>query len=100
MNDLPKAELKQKWGTMQKILSTKDRLQKIAFDIIKDFRVKPRLNNGRGNAILVTKSIYEACRYFEIFQQFGFKKCAIVTSFEPSTASIKGETTGDGEPKN
>ena len=97
MNDLPKAELKQKWGTMQKILSTKDRLQKIAFDIIKDFRVKPRLNNGRGNAILVTKSIYEACRYFEIFQQFGFKKCAIVTSFEPSTASIKGETTGDGE---
>lgn len=97
MNDLPKAELKQKWGTMQKILSTKDRLQKIAFDIIKDFRVKPRLKDGRGNAILVTKSIYEACRYFEIFQQFGFKKCAIVTSFEPSTASIKGETTGDGE---
>lgn len=97
MNDLPKAELKQKWGTMQKILSTKDRLQKIAFDIIKDFRVKPRLKDGRGNAILVTKSIYEACRYYEIFQQFGFKKCAIVTSFEPSTASIKGETTGDGE---
>ena len=97
MNDLPKAELKQKWGTIQKVLSTKDRLQKIAFDIIKDFRVKPRLRDGRGNAILVTKSIYEACRYFEIFQQFGFKKCAIVTSFEPSTASIKGETTGDGE---
>jgi len=97
MNDLPKAELKQKWGTMQKILSTKDRLQKIAFDIIKDFMVKPRLRDGRGNALLVTKSIYEACRYFEIFHQFGFKNCAIVTSFEPSTASIKGETTGDGE---
>lgn len=97
MNDLPKAELKQKWGTMQKILSTKDRLQKVAFDIIKDFRVKPRLNNGRGNAMLVARSIYEACRYYEIFQQFGFKKCAIVTSFEPTTSSIKGETTGDGE---
>ena len=97
MNDLPKAELKQKWGTMQKILSTKDRLQKIAIDIIKDFKIKPRLNDGRGNAILVTKSIFEACRYFEIFQQYGFKKCAIVTSFEPSTASIKGETTGNGE---
>lgn len=97
MNDLPKAELKAKWGTMQKILSTKDRLSKIAFDIIKDFRVKPRLMNGRGNAMLVTRSIYEACRYYEIFQSYGFKKCAIVTSFEPSTASIKGETTGDGE---
>ena len=97
MNDLPKAELKKRWGTMQKILSTKDRLQKIAFDIIKDFKVKPRLNNGRGNAILVTRSIYEACRYYEIFQKFGFKNCAIVTSFEPSTASIKGESTGEGE---
>lgn len=97
MNDLPKAELKQKWGTMQKILSTKDRLQKVAFDIIKDFRVKPRLKDGRGNAMLVSRSIYEACRYYEIFQQFGFKKCAIVTSFEPTTSSIKGESTGDGE---
>jgi type I restriction enzyme R subunit len=97
MNDLPKAELKQKWGTMQKILSTKDRLQKIAFDIIKDYKIKPRLKEGRGNAILVTASIYEACRYYEIFQQFGFKKCAIVTSFEPTTSSIKGETTGDGD---
>ena len=97
MNDLPKAELKQKWGTMQKVLSTKDRLQKIAFDIIKDFKLKPRLNNGRGNAMLVTRSIYEACRYYEIFQQLGFTKCAIVTSFEPSAASIKGETTGEGD---
>lgn len=97
MNDLPKAELKQKWGTMQKILSTKDRLQKIAFDIIKDFRIKSRLNDGHGNAMLVTSSIYEACRYYEIFQGFGFKKCAIVTSYEPSTSSIKGETTGEGD---
>ncbi len=97
MNDLPKAELKQKWGTMQKILSTKDRLQKVAWDIYTDFRRKPRLKDGRGNAILVTRSIYEACRYYDIFQQLGFKNCAIVTSFEPSTASIKGETTGEGE---
>ena len=97
MNDLPKAELKQKWGTMQKILSTKDRLQKVAFDIIKDFKIKPRLRNGRGNAILVSKSIYEACRYYEIFQGFNFKNCAIITSYEPTTTSIKGETTGDGD---
>jgi type I restriction enzyme R subunit len=97
MNDLPKAELKQKWGTMQKILSTKDRLEKIAWDINMDFRVKTRLKYGRGNAMLVTRSIYEACRYYEIFQQIGFKNCAIVTSFEPTTNSIKGETTGDGQ---
>jgi type I restriction enzyme R subunit len=97
MNDLPKTELKQKWGTMQKVLSTKSRLEKVVFDIIKDFRIKPRLKDGRGNAMLVTRSIYEACRYYEIFQNFGFKKCAIITSFEPNANSTKGETTGDGD---
>ncbi|HLP37045.1 type I restriction endonuclease subunit R [Lacibacter sp.] len=97
MNDLPKAELKQKWGTMQKVLSTKSRLEKIVFDIKKDFITKPRLKDGRGNALLVARSIYEACRYYEIFQNFGLKKCGIITSFEPNENSIKIEETGNGE---
>lgn len=97
MNDIPKAELKQKWGTMQKVLSTKSRLEKIVFDIKKDFITKPRLKDGRGNAILVARSIYEACRYYEIFQSFGIKKCGIITSFEPNENSIKIEETGAGE---
>lgn len=97
MNDLPKAELKQKWGTMQKVLSTKSRLEKIVFDIKKDFISKPRLKDGRGNAILVARSIYEACRYYELFQNFGLKKCGIITSFEPNENTIKLEETGNGE---
>ena len=97
MNPLPKAELKQHWGTMQKVLSTKSRLEKIVFDIKKDYLVKPRLRDGRGNAMLVATSIYEACRYYEIFRNFGFKKCAIITSFEPSVESIKTANTGSGE---
>ncbi|MEN9946702.1 MAG: hypothetical protein RLZZ293_1088, partial [Pseudomonadota bacterium] len=97
MNELPKAELKQKWGTMQKLLSTQSRLEKIVFDIKKDFITKPRLKNGRGNAILVTPSIYEACRYYEIFQRFKLKNCAIITSYEPNESTIKTEETGNGE---
>ncbi|MBP7283475.1 MAG: type I restriction endonuclease subunit R [Leptospiraceae bacterium] len=97
MNNIPKAELKQKWGTMQKVLSTKSRLEKIVFDIKKDFLTKPRLRDGRGNAILVARSIYEACRYYEIFQNFGLKKCGIITSYEPNENSIKIEETGSGE---
>lgn len=97
MNDIPKAELKQKWGTMQKVLSTKSRLEKIVFDIKKDFITKLRLKDGRGNALLVARSIYEACRYYEIFQNFGLKKCGIITSFEPNENSIKIEETGNGE---
>lgn len=97
MNDLPKAELKQKWGTMQKVLSTKTRLERIAFDIREDFLFKPRLKDGRGNAILVARSIYEACRYYEVFYNSGFKKIGIITSFEPNENSIKIEETGEGE---
>lgn len=97
MNDLPKAELKQQWGTMQKVLSTKSRLQKVVYDIVKDFKIKPRLRDGRGNAMLVARSIYEACRYYELFLDAGFRKCAIITSFEPNAQSTKGETTGDGD---
>lgn len=97
MNDLPKAELKQKWGTMQKVLSSRERLLKIVFDIVKDFKTKPRLREGKGNAILVARSIYEACRFYELFQQNAFKKCAIITSFEPNANSTKNESTGEGE---
>jgi hypothetical protein len=31
--------------------------------------VKQRLVSSRGNAMLVASSIYEACRYFELFQK-------------------------------
>ena len=53
-------------------------------DIIFDFSVKPRLSSERGNAILVASSIYEACKYFALFQKTPFKgKCAVVTSYNP-----------------
>ena len=97
MNPLPKAELKQQWGTMQKVLSTKSRLERIVCDIRKDFLFKPRLANKRGNAILIARSIYEACRFYEIFCSLGFKKCAIITSYEPNEGTIKIEETGSGE---
>ncbi|AFZ45145.1 type I site-specific deoxyribonuclease, HsdR family [Halothece sp. PCC 7418] len=92
-----KTELKKRWGTMQKLLSSKSRLEKIVADIIFDFATKDRLKSGRGNAMLVAGSIYEACKYYELFQNQGFTKCAIITSYEPSAKDIKGETTGEDE---
>ncbi|MCT4587764.1 MAG: HsdR family type I site-specific deoxyribonuclease [Carboxylicivirga sp.] len=96
LTDVAKVELKRRWGTMQKVLGSKSRLEKIVFDIIKDFKVKPRLANGTGNAMLVSGSVYQACKYYELFQNSGFKECAIITSYEPHIADIKGETTGEG----
>lgn len=89
LTDVAKAELKKRWGTMQSLLSSKSRLEKVVFDIIDDFYKKPRLQSGRGNAMLVASSIYEACQYYRIFQTQGFSKCAVVTSYEPGALSTE-----------
>ena len=98
LNYLAKAQLKQKWGTMQRVLSSQDRLQKIVADILMDMSTKPRLMDGHGNAMLVAGSNYEACRFYELFSKTELKgKCAVVTSYAPGVADTKGETTGEGE---
>lgn len=91
LTDFAKTELKQKWGTMKKVFSSVGRLQKIVADILLDMETRERLQNGRGNAILVSDSIYNACRYYQLFQDSGFTRCAIVTSFAPTHSDIKGE---------
>lgn len=98
LTDAAKIDLKRKWGTMQKVLGSKSRLEKIVFDIIKDFKIKPRISTGDGNAMLVTTSVYNACKYYELFQNAGFKECAIITSYNPHHGDIKGEETGEGNP--
>lgn len=98
LTDVAKIELKRRWSTMQKVLGSKSRLEKIVFDIIKDFKIKPRLSTGEGNAMLVSGSVYHACKYYELFQTAGFKECAIITSYQPHHADIKGEETGEGSP--
>lgn len=101
LNDLAKAQLKQKWGTMQRVLSSQSRLEQIVADILLDMNTKPRLMDGHGNAMLVAGSIYEACKYYELFAKNELKgKCAIVTSYTPHVADIKGETVGEGETDN
>ncbi len=101
LNDLAKAQLKQKWGTMQRVFSSQSRLEKIVADILFDMNTRPRLMDGHGNAMLVAGSIYEACKFYELFAKTELKgKCAIVTSYVPTIADAKGETTGEGETDN
>lgn len=95
LNDYQKAVLKKKWGTMQKVLSSSSRLDMVVKDIIYDFSTKPRLSSERGNAILVASSIYDACRYYRLFQQTELKdRCGLVTSYNPTTRDIVTEDTG------
>lgn len=96
LTEFAKAELKQQWGTLKKVFSSKSRLEKIVMDMMMDMAKKERLQNGRGNAMLVSDSIYNACRYYELFKSAGLNHCAIVTYFVPSHADIKGEESGEG----
>jgi type I restriction enzyme R subunit len=95
LTERAKNELKKRWGTMQKVLSSQSRLDEIVADIMLDMETKDRLQNGRGNAMLVSGSIYQACKYYELFQNAGFTKSAIITSYKPSENDIKGESTGE-----
>lgn len=97
MTDLSRAELKKRWGTMQKVVSSEPRARQIVDDILLDMETKPRLSDGRGNAMLVSSSIYQACKFYELFIQAGFKgKCAIVTSYAPQAGDISKEDSGHG----
>lgn len=89
LTETAKNKLKASWSTLNKLYSSKERLQKIVSDIIFDMETKPRLKQDRGTAMLVAGSIYQACRYWELFQMGGFKRCAVVTSYEPSDSSIR-----------
>jgi type I restriction enzyme, R subunit len=95
LNDWQRDELRKKWGTMQNVLSSRSRIDRVVSDIIFDFSVKPRLSSERGNAILVASSIHDACRYFTLFQKTPFKgRCAVVTSYNPQAKDVTLEDTG------
>jgi type I restriction enzyme R subunit len=95
LNEWQKDELKKQWVTLQNVLSSKARMDRVVADVVFDFSVKPRLSNARGNAILIASSIYEACKYFTLFQKTPFKdKCAVVTSYNPLARDVALEETG------
>jgi type I restriction enzyme R subunit len=99
LNTWQRDALRERWGTMQTVLSSRNRMDRVVADVLFDFSVKPRLNDGRGNAILVASSIYEACKYYELFSRTPLRDhCAIVTSFAPQNQNMTTEDTGANSP--
>lgn len=95
LNDWQKKELMSKWGTMQNVLSSRSRMDRVVSDIIFDFNTRRRLSDGTGNALLVASSIYEACKYYALLQQTEFRgKCGVVTSYNPQAGDVSREDTG------
>ena len=95
LNDWQKAALREQWGTMQNVLSSRSRMERVVTDIVFDFSTKQRLVTHRGNALLVASSIYEACKYYELFEKTELKgKCAVITSYVPNAQHVTREETG------
>ena len=94
LNDVALAQLKQRWGTMQRVLSSRSRLEQIVADILLDMETRDRLQSGRGNALLVSDSIYNGCKFYELFTAQGFDKCAIVTSYKPHWRTSRAKKRG------
>jgi type I restriction enzyme R subunit len=98
LNNFQKAVVRRTWATLEKLMSSGERKQRIIAAIVEDFTLKPRLNDDRGTAILVAASIYDACHYFRLFQNTGFGPyCGIVTSFEPNHNAISREPPNSDE---
>jgi type I restriction enzyme R subunit len=98
LTELARAHLKRRWGTLQEVFSSRSRLEQIVSDVLLDMETRDRLASGYGNALLVSDSIYNACKFYELFCQGGLRgKCAIVTSYRPTPAALKGEDSGEGD---
>lgn len=98
LSNVAKALLKDRWARMEKLFSSKERMQRIVADICQDMDTRRPLQCGYGNAMLVSDSIYQACRYWELFQDTDLKgHCAVVTSYEANASDIKDEATGAGD---
>lgn len=70
-------------------------MTRIVDDIVFDFATKPRLSSERGTAMLVARSIYEACKYYGLFQKTVLKeRCAVITSYNPNASDVSLEETG------
>jgi type I restriction enzyme R subunit len=79
LSELAKSQLKKRWGTLRNVLSSQSRLEMIVNDILMDMETKPRLMDGRGNAMLVCASIYQACKTYELLSHTDLAgKCAIL----------------------
>jgi type I restriction enzyme, R subunit len=98
LNNFQRAVLRRRWATMEELMSASERKLRIIASIIEDFSLKPRLNDDRGTAILVAVNIYDACHYFQLFQNTYFGKyCGIITSYQPNHNDISREPAHSDE---
>lgn len=82
-----------RWATLERVYSSRDRIEKIAYSIIDDVRFGT-LGQDWCNAMLIAGNIYSAYKYYEFFQNTCpdhtlRNRCAVVTSYTPTDADLR-----------
>lgn len=90
-----KQRIQQRWGVMQNLFSSRDRINRIVAQIHMDFQLITPLREGWANAMLVADSIYQAFRFWDAFEQNGYfkGKTAVVASYDGADPNL-GDSSG------
>lgn len=89
--------IEDRWGTMQRIFSSKERIERIGYSILDDVAKYP-LSESWAGAMLVAGNIEAAYKYYDFFQNKSADtslkdRCAVVTSYDPSVNDLRKKTT-------
>lgn len=97
LNEVQKKQIEERWATLERIYSTKDRIERIGYSIIDDVNYG-LLKHDWCNAMLVAGSIYQAYRYYDFFSRENLKgRCAVVTSYDPMESDLANNSADNNK---
>ena len=97
LTDEQKLMVEDRWATLERIYSTKERIERIGYSILDDVGFG-LLKHDWANAMLVAGSIYQAYRYYEFFSHSDLKgRCAVVTSYDPMDSDIANNSADNNK---
>ncbi len=92
-----KAQVEERWATLERIYSTKERIERIGYSILDDLNYG-LLKHDWCNAMLIAGSIFQAYRYYEFFSNSDLKgRCAVVTSYDPKESDIANNSADNNK---
>ncbi len=96
LTDEQRKMVEDRWTTLEKVYSTKERIERIGYSILDDAGFG-LLQHDWSNAMLVAGSIYQAYRYYKFFTQDSSNtllrgRVAVVTSYNPIDSDIANDS--------
>lgn len=96
LSDEQRKMVEDRWATLEKVYSTKERIERIGYSILDDVGFG-LLQHDWSNAMLVAGSIYQAYRYYKFFTQDSSNtllrgRVAVVTSYNPIDSDIANDS--------